>query len=173
MSENKTKNHHDKLNQSLLSRNRVRSSEDDHQLEFVEEINGVAYINDSKSIRLTATRNALESIETSVVLIIGGDDEDNDYSLLAQQIKQKVVAIVYLGTQSDKILKWYSGYKMLFAKALSLKEALQFSSAYAMSGDVVLFSPACPSNNEHDNYKSRGNEFKSIVKNFNNTRHND
>ena len=86
----KIRNYHDKLNQALLSRNRVRSSEDDHQLEFVDEINGIAFINDSKSIRLTATRNALEAIETSVILIIGGDDRDNDYSVIAQQVKQKV-----------------------------------------------------------------------------------
>lgn len=165
---NKIRNYHDKLNQSLLSRNRVRSSEDDHQLEFVDEINEIAYINDAKSIRLTATRNALESIETSVVLIIGGDDRDNDYSVLAQQIKQKVVAIVYLGTDSDKMLKWFSGHKMLFAKAVSLHEAIQVSTAYAMSGDVVLFSPACPSYQEHDNYKNRGNEFKNLIKNLKN-----
>ena len=166
MENNKIRNYHDKLNQTLLSRNRVRSSEDDHQLEFVDEINGIAFINDSKSIRLSATRNALESIETSVVLILGGNDGENDYSLLAQQIKQKVVAIIYLGTQSDKILSCYSSHKMLYGKALSIKEAVQMSSAYAVSGDVVLFSPACPSYHEHDNYKSRGNEFKEIVKNL-------
>src|ERR1043165_9243878 len=97
MENNFIRNYRDKLNQALLSRTRVRSSEDDHQLEFVDEINGIAYINDSKSIRVTATRNALEAIETSVVLIIGGDDRDNDYALLSQQVKQKVVAIIYLG----------------------------------------------------------------------------
>ena len=161
---NKIKNYHDKLNQTLLSRNRVRSSEDDHQLEFVDEINGIAYINDSKSIRLTATRNALEAIETSVVLVIGGDDKDNDYSILSQQIKSKVVAIIYLGTNSEKILKHYSSHKMLFAKASAIHESIQIASAYAMSGDVVLFSPGCPSYQEFDNYKNRGNEFKQIVK---------
>lgn len=167
MTENdKIKNYHDKLNQTLLSRNRVRSSEDDHQLEFVDEINGIAYINDSKSIRLTATRNALESITTSVVLIIGGDDRENDYSAIAQQIKQKVIALVYLGSYSDKILKYFSSHKMLFAKASSIKEAVQISSAYALSGDVVLFSPACPSYHAHDNYKNRGNEFKEVIKNL-------
>ncbi|CAN5332149.1 hypothetical protein BH10BAC1_BH10BAC1_11810 [soil metagenome] len=164
--QNKIRNYHDKLNQTLLSRNRVRSSEDDHQLEFVDEINGIAFINDSKSIRLTATRNALESIETSVVLIVGGNDGDNDYSLLAQQIKQKVVAVIYLGTHSDKSLSCYSAHKMLFGKALTIKEAVQMASAYGISGDVVLFSPACPSYHEHDNYKSRGNEFKGVVKNL-------
>ncbi|MCX6295840.1 MAG: hypothetical protein NTX97_07195 [Bacteroidetes bacterium] len=163
---NKIRNYHDKLNQRVLSRDRVRSSEDDHQLEFVEEVNGVAFINDSRSIRLTATRNALESIETSVVLIVGGNDKDNDYSILAQQVREKVVAIVYLGSYSDKILKYYSSHKMLFAKASSIKEAVQISSAYAMSGDVVLFSPACPSFHAFDNYKNRGNEFKEIVRNL-------
>lgn len=164
---NKIRNYHDKLNQTLLSRNRVRSSEDDHQLEFVEEINGIAFINDSKSIRLTATRNALEAIETSVVLIIGGNDNDNDYSALSQQIKQKVVAVVYLGSSSDKILNHYSSHKMLFAKASTLSEAVHISATYAISGDVVLFSPACPSCDPHDNYKNRGNEFKEVVKKLN------
>lgn len=163
---NKIRNYHDKLNQTLLSRNRVRSSEDDHQLEFVDEINGIAFINDSKSIRLTATRNALEAIETSVVLIVGGTDNDNDYSVLSQQIKQKVVAVIYLGSSSDKILNHYSSHKMLFAKASTINEAVQMSVAYAISGDVVLFSPACPSNHTHDTYKTRGNEFKDVVKNL-------
>lgn len=164
MSENsKIKNYHDKLNSLALSRT-VRSSEDDHQLEFVDEIHGVAYINDSRSIRLTATRNALEAIETLVVLVIGGDDKDNDYSILAQQIKTKVVAIIYLGSDSNNILKHYSSNKLLFAKAATIEEALQIASAYAVSGDVVLFSPACPSHHAFDNYKSRGNEFKKIVK---------
>ena len=104
MMENKNiQNYNEKLNQLQLSREPVRSSEDDHQLEFIDEINGIAFINDSKSIRLTATRNALESINASVVLIIGGDDSDNDYSVLAQQVKQKVVSIIYLGVASEKI----------------------------------------------------------------------
>ena len=162
----KIKNYHDKLNQSLVSRERVRSSEDDHQLEFVDEIDGVVYINDSKSTRVTSTRYSLEAIETGVLLIIGGDDRDNDYSALAQQIKQKVMAVIYLGEQGDKVLKHYSGHKMLFAKATSIRESVQIASAYARSGDAVLFSPSCPSYHEHDNYKSRGNDFKSVIKNL-------
>ena len=161
---NKLKKYHEKLDQSLLSRERVRSSEDDHHMEFVDEISGIAYINDSKSIRLTATRNSLEAIETSVLLIVGGDDRDNDYSVLTSQVKQKVVAIIYLGNLSNKILKHFSTHYMLFAKAGSIKEAVQLSTAYAKSGDVVLFSPACPSYHAFDNYKNRGNEFKEIIK---------
>ena len=55
---------------------------------------------------------------------------------------------------------------MLFAKASTINEAVQIASAYAISGDVVLFSPACPSFHPHDNYKNRGNEFKDVVKNL-------
>jgi UDP-N-acetylmuramoylalanine--D-glutamate ligase len=165
MSENnKIKNYHEKLDAKLLSRDRVRSSEDDHHMEFVEEIDGIAYINDSKSIRLSATRNSLEAIETSVVLIIGGEDKENDYSMLYQQIKQKVIAIIYLGNTTDKILTHYSSHTMLFAKATTLHESVQIASAYARSGDAVLFSPACPNDQTFSNYKSRGNEFKEIIK---------
>jgi UDP-N-acetylmuramoylalanine--D-glutamate ligase len=167
MSENnKIKNYHEKLDLSLLSRERVRSSEDDHHMEFVDELSGIAYINDSRSILLTATRNSLEAIETSIVLIIGGDDRDNDYSVLTQQVKQKVVAIIYLGVDSNKILKHFSAHTMFFAKADNVKEAVQIASVYSRSGDVVLFSPACPSYHAFDNYKNRGNEFKEIIRNL-------
>lgn len=163
----KIKKHSENIDSEMLSRKRVRSSDDDHQMEFVDEVNGVAFINDSKSIRLTATRNSLESIEASVVLILGGDDRDNDYAILGSQVKQKVVGIVYMGTNSDKILKHFSAHSMLFAKAENLKEAVQISAVYARSGDVVLFSPACPSYHPFDNYKNRGNEFTDLVKKMN------
>ncbi|MBL7884599.1 MAG: hypothetical protein JNL69_11055 [Bacteroidia bacterium] len=160
----KIQNYHSKLDASLLSRERIRTSEDDHHMEFVDEINGIAYVNDSKSIRLTATRNSLEAIETSVVLIVGGNDAENDYSLLAKQVKEKVVAIVYLGENSNAILQHYSKQNLLFAKADNIHEAVQISSIYAKSGDVVLFSPACEKYETFDNYKKRGNEFKLAVK---------
>ena len=158
---NNIKKDETKLEDALLSRQRVQSSDDEHQLEFVAEVNGIAYINDARSIRLTATRNSLEKIETSVVLITGGDDRDNDYSALAQQVKQKVVAIVYLGNYSEHILKHYSSHYMMYARAVSMREAVTIASCYARSGDAVLFSPACE--NTVDSYKVRGNEFKACV----------
>jgi UDP-N-acetylmuramoylalanine--D-glutamate ligase len=160
----KIKNYHAKLGLSSLLRGYVRSSDDDHNMELVDEIRGIAFINDSRSIRLTATRNSLESVDAPVVLIAGGDDGINDYSIISQQVKQKVVAIIYLGTCSGKILKHFSSHYMLFAKAQDIKEAVQIANAYSNPGDVVLFSPACPGDHTVDNYKSRGNEFKAIVK---------
>jgi UDP-N-acetylmuramoylalanine--D-glutamate ligase len=165
MQENsKLKNYHSKLDLTLLSRERVRTSEDDHHMEFVDEINGIAYVNDSKSIRVSATRNSLEAIETSVILIIGGNDQEVDYSTLAKQIKEKVVAIIYLGNTPNAILQHFSKHYMLFVKATDINEAVLFGSIYGKSGDVVLFSPACSGQIESDNYKKRGNEFKAAVK---------
>lgn len=155
------KNMNSSVKESLLSRSRVQPTDDNHQLEFVTEFKGLSYVNDAKSIRVTATRYSLEAIEASVVLIIGGDDTDCDYSILANQIKQKVVAIVYLGENSDKILKHCSVLDLYFLNARSIEEAVQIATYVGQSGDVVLFSPACQSANE--NYSKRGNEFKRLV----------
>ena len=146
----------------LSSREHVRASEDDHRMEFVDEVKGISFINDSRSIRLTATRTSLECIKAPVVLILGGNDQENDYSVIFRQVKDKVKAIVYLGADSDKILTHYSRHSMLFVMAENVKEAVQVSAAYARTGDVVLFSPACPA----ADYKNRGNEFREEVKNL-------
>lgn len=149
-----------------LLRQRVASSEDDHYMEFVDTVNGVAYINDSRAIRITATRNSLEAIDTGVVLIVGGGDSDNDYSVLAEQVIKKVVAIIYLGANSDLILKHFSSHSMFFAKAENLKEAVNIAYSYSRSGDVVLFSPACPNCSAYENYMNRGNAFKNLIMEF-------
>jgi UDP-N-acetylmuramoylalanine--D-glutamate ligase len=160
---NKIKNDQATAKLSLL-RQRVASSEDDHNMEFVDTINGVAYINDSRAIRITATRSSLEAIDTAVVLIIGGDDNTNDYSVLAEQVIKKVIAIIYLGSNSDLILKHFSSHSMFFAKAEDLKEAVNIADSYSRSGDVVLFSPACPNCSVYENYMTRGNAFKCLIK---------
>lgn len=153
------------IKESLLSRERVQSPIDNHQLEFVAEFKGLSYVNDAKSIRVTATRYSLEAIETSVILIVGGNmDTESDYAILANQIKQKVVALIYLGKDSNKILKHCSAFKLFFLKADTLNEAVQTATYIGQAGDVVLFSPACQCIEE--NYSKRGNEFKQIVKNL-------
>lgn len=148
----------------LLSRMHTRSSADDHHMELIDEVNGITFINDSMAIRLTATRNSLEAVKAPVVLIVGGDDSENDYSLLFRQVKEKVTAIIYLGSDSDRILKHYSRHYMLFAKAAGISEAVQIANACAKPGDAVLFSPGCPGCYPFDNYRNRGNEFKTVVK---------
>lgn len=146
-----------------LLKQRALVQTDEHALEYVASVNGIAYINDSKAIRVTETLESLERMESSVVLIVGGDDEATDYSVLSKQIKQKVNAIIYLGKNSDLILQHYSTYNMLFAKALTVEEAVKMAYLFANSKDTVLFSPGC--DHYHD-YKVRGYKFKKEVNNL-------
>lgn len=157
----KIKNYQSKLDKQLLERERVRSSGDDHHMEFVDEINGVVYINDARAMRISATKNSLEAIETSVVLIIGGDDSDCDYSLIGAQVKNKIVGIIYLGDDSNSVLRHYSSHNMLFVKVATIKEAVITATSFACSGDAILFSPSC---GHSENFRFRGNEFKNVVK---------
>jgi UDP-N-acetylmuramoylalanine--D-glutamate ligase len=146
-----------------LLKQRALVQTDEQALEFVAKVNGIGYINDSKSIRITETLESLERMETSVVLIVGGDDEATDYAVLSKQVKQKVNAIIYLGKNSDSVLKHFSTHNMLFAKALTIEESVQMAYLFAGSNDIVLFSPGC--DHAHD-YKVRGYKFKKEVNNL-------
>lgn len=143
-----------------LLKQRALVQTDEHALEFVAKVNGIGYINDSKSIRITETLESLERMESNVVLILGGDDQATDYSVLSKQVKQKVTAIIYLGKNSDNILKHFSTHNMLFAKALTVEESVKMAYMFAGSKDIVLFSPGC--DHYHD-YKVRGYKFKKEV----------
>ncbi|HET6225255.1 MAG TPA: hypothetical protein VFF27_03185 [Bacteroidia bacterium] len=146
-----------------LLKQRALVQTDEHALEFVAKVNGIGYINDSKSIRITETVESLERMETSVVLIVGGDDEATDYSMLSKQVKQKVSTLIYLGKNSDVVLKHFSTHNMLFAKAFTIEESVQMAQLLAGSKDIVLFSPGC--DHSHD-YKVRGYKFKKAVNNL-------
>ncbi len=144
-----------------LLKQRALVQTDEHSLEYVGHVNGVGYINDSKSIRITETLQSLERMVGSVVLIIGGEDSAVDYSVLSKQIKEKVRAIIYLGTESDSILQHYSTHTMFFAKALTIEESVKMAYFFSNSEDIVLFSPGC----DHSfDYKVRGYKFKKEVR---------
>ena len=153
----------------LEARRNSSSNEDEHCLEYAGEINGVTYLNDSKSTRVTRTKYSLESIDAPVILILGGNDADNDYVILSQMVRDKVKAIVYLGANPDKVLCHYMEEYLFFIKVSSLREAVKISGLYSAKGEVVLFSPACPDDKEFDNYKSRGKEFKKLLTEVQNT----
>ncbi len=143
-----------------LLKQRASVQTDEHQLEFVTQVRGVGYVNDSKSIRVSETKNALEQIDAPVVLIVGGNDKESDYSVLAKQVSQKVTAIIYLGEESSHILQHYSTANLLFAKAVNIEEAVKMAYYFARPDDVVLFSPAC----DHSfDYKVLGYRFKKGV----------
>lgn len=133
-------------------------------MEPVAGIRGVLYVNDSKATSVQATRESLQAIEAgNIVLIIGGDDHRNDYASLSNLVREKVKMVIYLGSDNDHLLKHISKEEILFAPARSVEEAVAYASYAAAEGDVVLFSPACPSFDPFDNYKNRGNRFRRIV----------
>ncbi len=136
----------------------------EHRMEPVISVKGVEFINDSKATNINSTWYALESMEKPVVLILGGVDKGNDYSLLNDLVKEKVKAIVCMGTDNTKIHQAFDGMVNQVVDASTAVEAVQASFQLAEKGDVVLLSPACASFDLFKNYEDRGNQFKKAVK---------
>lgn len=136
----------------------------EHRMEPVASIKNVEFINDSKATNVNSTWFALESMEKPVVLILGGVDKGNDYSLIKDLVKEKVKAIVCMGTDNKKIHEAFGDIIPLMVNAASAQEATQAAFHFAAKGDVVLLSPACASFDLFKNYEDRGNQFKQAVK---------
>ena len=136
----------------------------EHRMEFVANIRGVEFINDSKATNVNSTWYALESMTKPTVLILGGVDKGNDYSLLEEGIVEKVKAIVCLGVDNTKIHEALEAKVAVMTDAGSAQEAVEKAFRLAAKGDVVLLSPACASFDLFRNYEDRGNQFKEAVK---------
>ena len=136
----------------------------EHRMEFVASVRGVEFINDSKATNVNSTWFALESMNKSTVLILGGTDKGNDYSLIADLVKERVKAIVCLGVDNKKIIAAFKDIVPSIVETQSAKEAVTASFKLATKGDVVLLSPACASFDLFKNYEDRGKQFKEAVK---------
>jgi UDP-N-acetylmuramoylalanine--D-glutamate ligase len=136
----------------------------EHRLEFVAKVNGINFINDSKATNVNSTWYALESMQSPVVLILGGVDKGNDYSMLMEMVKEKVKAIVCLGVDNKKIKKAFKGVVETIVETGSAQEAVVVSKKLAKSGETVLLSPACASFDLFENYEDRGHQFKAAVR---------
>jgi len=136
----------------------------EHRLEFVTKVHGVDYINDSKATNVNSTWYALESMQHPTVWIVGGVDKGNDYKMLQELVKQKVKAIVCLGTDNKKIIKAFSKFVDVIVETTSADEAVKAASRMSKKGDTVLLSPCCSSFDLFDNYEDRGRKFKHAVK---------
>ncbi len=136
----------------------------EHRLESVGKISGISFINDSKATNVNSTWYALESMTTDVVLILGGVDKGNDYSMLKDLVKQKVKAIVCLGKDNKRIHDAFEDVVEIIVNTYSAEEAAQVSYHLAKKGDTVLLSPACASFDLFKNYEDRGNQFKQAVR---------
>jgi UDP-N-acetylmuramoylalanine--D-glutamate ligase len=136
----------------------------EHRLEVVGNIHGIEFINDSKATNVNSTWYALESMNNPVILILGGVDKGNDYSMLNDLIKQKVKAIICLGSDNKKIVKSFNAFVPTILEAHSAQEAVAQAYKLGKKGDTVLLSPACASFDLFENYEDRGNQFKQAVK---------
>jgi UDP-N-acetylmuramoylalanine--D-glutamate ligase len=136
----------------------------EHRMEFVASVRGVDFINDSKATNVNSTWYALESMQKKTVLVLGGIDKGNDYSLIAELAKDKVKAIICMGTDNAKIKDFFKDIVPVIIEADSAKKAVTESFKLAEKGEVVLLSPACASFDLFKNYEDRGRQFKEAVK---------
>jgi len=137
-----------------------------HRMQTVATVKGVEYINDSKSTNLNSLWFALESMTRPVVLIMGGVDKGNDYSVIEDLVHEHVKAIICLGVDNDKIHHALEQKVGAMYDAKSAEEAVKIAYNISAKGDVVMLSPACASFDLFKNYEDRGNQFIAAVRNL-------
>ena len=131
----------------------------EHRLQKVGIHNGVTYINDSKATNVDACYCALDSMETPVVLIIGGKDKGNDYSQLTEIVKEKCRALVFLGADNTKLHDFFGDFGITILDTHSMKDCVAACYSVAQPGDTVLLSPCCASFDLFKNMEDRGEQF--------------
>lgn len=136
----------------------------EHRMEHVATIKGIEFINDSKATNVNSTWYALESMTQPTILILGGIDKGNDYSLIRELVKEKVKAIVCMGVDNRKIHEAFGNEVELIVNTGSAKDAVLSAFHFANKGDAILLSPACASFDLFKNYEDRGRQFKNAVK---------
>jgi UDP-N-acetylmuramoylalanine--D-glutamate ligase len=134
----------------------------EHRLEFVREIDGVIFINDSKATNVDSVWYALRSFDSPIFLILGGQDKGNDYNKIKDLVTDKVKKIYAIGSSADKIFNYFHSLVKVEVKA-SIEDVISAANSEARKDDVVLLSPACASFDMFDNYEHRGRVFKEMV----------
>jgi UDP-N-acetylmuramoylalanine--D-glutamate ligase len=134
----------------------------EHRLEFVRELGGVVYFNDSKGTNVDAVIKSIESFSQPVILIAGGRDKAGDFSRLKKAVRERIKALVLIGEAAEKIEKAL-GDATDTVIARDLRDATLISRNRSAPGDAVLLSPACASFDMFENFEDRGRQFKSIV----------
>ena len=135
----------------------------EHRLEFVAEIDGVRYVNDSKGTNVGAVVRSLESFTNPVVLIAGGRDKHGDFAPLIPLVRERVKRLILIGEAAPKLRLELTGACPM-EEASSLEEAVRRAAAAASPGEVVLLSPACASFDMFTDFEERGRVFKVAVR---------
>jgi UDP-N-acetylmuramoylalanine--D-glutamate ligase len=144
----------------------------EHRQEFVREVNGIKYVNDSKATTVEAVSRALNAYAEPIVLILGGKDKGNDYSQIFEAVKKKVRAIVAVGASAGTVMKNFAGLVSVeridtigseIPNITSMQKTVSAATSLARRGDLVLLSPACTSFDWFTDFEERGKVFKAIV----------
>ncbi len=144
----------------------------EHRLEFVREVGGIRYVNDSKATNVHSVWYALQAYNEPIVLLLGGRDKGNDYSKLFDLVRRRVKGIVAIGESADKVAQAFQGKAKIeiirsagngIPNRTSFEKAVQAAKTLAQPGDVVLLSPACASFDWFHDYEERGRIFKELV----------
>src|SRR5258707_1771693 len=134
----------------------------EHRLEFVAEVGGVRYYNDSKATNVDATRKALDAFPGRILIVLGGKDKGSDYTVLQRPLREKAILALLIGAAAEKIEKQITG-SVAIERAGVIERAVEIASHAARPGDVVLLAPACASFDQFQNYEHRGRVFKELV----------
>ncbi|HET8923247.1 MAG TPA: UDP-N-acetylmuramoyl-L-alanine--D-glutamate ligase [Candidatus Acidoferrum sp.] len=134
----------------------------EHRLEFVAEIAGARYYNDSKATNVDATLKALEAFPGRILVILGGKDKGSDYTALQKPLRERAILGLLIGAAAEKIEKQIAG-SVALDRAGTIERAVEIASHAARPGDIVLLAPACASFDQFQNYEHRGRVFKELV----------
>lgn len=133
-----------------------------HRLEFSGALpNGVQFINDSKATNVDSVFWALQAVSNNTILILGGLDKGNDYTQIADLVRNKVIHIIAIGVDNEKIKTFFTDVPI--SEAETMQTAVQLAATIAPPCATVLLSPACASFDKFKNYEDRGNQFKNAV----------
>ncbi len=135
----------------------------EHRLEFVAEIKGVRFYNDSKATNVDAAVKCLEAFPGGVIVILGGKDKGSDYAPLAALVRERCKHVMLIGAAANKIAAALENTRPLH-RAATMSEAVKLGLELGRPGDTVLLAPACASFDMFDNYEHRGRVFKEAVR---------
>ena len=133
-----------------------------HRLEFIANVNGVDYYNDSKATNVDAAMKAIDAFPGGIHLILGGKDKNSDYRLMRPLIHERVKAIYTIGAAAEKIITQVEGAAPIVNSG-TLETAVARAAEVAQPGEIVLLAPACSSFDQFQNYEHRGQVFKDLV----------
>ncbi len=135
----------------------------EHRIEFVAEISGVSYYNDSKATNVDATLKALDAFPGGLFVILGGKDKGSDYGILRKPLRERARLVLLIGAAAQKIESQLRG-AVPVVQAGTLDRAVEVAFARARPGETVLLAPACSSFDQFESYEHRGRVFKQLVR---------